>query len=263
MSYQPTFQAQNPAISHYALGWSSCTAFAAAMAIDFDTLGAIRPTGGQVRNLTHDTIGGLNLAQVDRAALEGWGVNLSTVYRLPWADYVKRRNAGCAAILQGGYAPIADSPYDAGRGFRGNHAVLDTPTRQVLDPLADGRAAGVYQYNAQPYPDALLRDFAGRLDLGNGNRLGAGLVYASFTRDNVHTFHIRFVGSFFIYTVKNGVITGRTSHRFGGPTGAPCTAQKVYPWPKHASRSLVRITDGKLAGEYVGTSSGVVVEMVP
>lgn len=259
------FQAQNPDISHYALGWSSCTAFAAAMAIDFDTNGAERPTGGQVRTLTHDTTGGLTLAQIDKAALDGWDVNLSTVYRLPWPDYVKKRDAGCAAVLQGGYAPIADSSFDAGGGFRGNHALLDVPSHKVKEPLADGRRAGIYRYRSEPYPDGLLRAFAGRLDLnGNGSYLGSGLVYASFTRDNVHTWALKFSGAFWLYTVKGGVITGRKRKSFAKPTSADCSGPRKYEWPGNGSRRLVRMLDGVLAGEYVGLlGSAVELKVIP
>lgn len=262
MSYLPTFQAQNPAISGYSLGWSSCTAYSAAMAGDFDTLGAKRPTGKQVRVLTGDTTGGLNLSQVDEALLKGWAIDLQTVYFMPWADFAKKIGAGCGAILQGGYAPIADSRFDAGRGFRGNHAIFVAPGWVGMDPLADGRANGVYKYHGEAYPKALLLDFASKLELGHGARLGTGQVYASFTRDNVHTWHVGFDGPFWIYTVANGVITGRKPKQFRGPTGAPCSAPRLYPWPGHGSRSLVKVTAGLLAGQYVGVAN-VKLEIVP
>lgn len=186
MSYEPRFQPQNPALSGYPLGWSSCTAFSAAMAIDYATLGAKRPTGGQVRSLTHDTVGGLSLGQVDEVALDDYDVNLDTIYRLPWPDFIARIEAGRGAILQGWYAPIADSRFDAGRGFRGNHAIAVPPSVKTLDPLADGRYGQAYKYSGEVYPQALLREFAGGLNLGGSSyrALGLGLVYASFTIDN-------------------------------------------------------------------------------
>lgn len=275
MTYEPTFQAQNPAISHYALGWLSCTSFATAMMIDFDTLGAKRPSGGAVRTLcknpdgTPDRTGGTNLQQNDTAALNGWGVNLATVYRLPWADFAKKIDAGCGAILQGWYNPIANSRFDAGNGFRENHALAVPPSWKGLDPLADGRYSNVYKYHGEPYPKALLRDFAGKLNLSGDPRLyrplGAGLVYASFTRDNVHTYHLSFLGgAFFVYTLKAGVITGRKSVTFGQPTGAPCSAPAFHSWPGHPRRSLVQITAGKLSGAYIGVASpSVKLEVVP
>lgn len=265
MTYLPRYLAQNPAISGYYLGWSSCTAFAAAMAGDFDTLGAVHPTGGQVRGLTGDHTGGLNLAQVDAALLLGWNVNVATVYRLPWAEFAKKINAGCGAILQGGYDAIRGTRFDAGGGFRGNHAVFVAPGWVGMDPLADGRRAGIYKYHGEAYPQAMLEDFAGKLDLGSGNLLGRGLVYAAFTRDNVHTYRLAFPGgAFWVYTVANGVITGRHSKKFSGPTGAPCSAPRVMSWPGHGSRSVVQMTAGALKGQWVGTpQSNVKLELVP
>jgi hypothetical protein len=266
MSYLPTFRPQNPALNGDPEGWSSCTAYSASMAGDFDTLGAQKPTGRQIRGLTGDHTGGLNLAQVDAALLEGWNINLATIKDLPWADFAKKIIAGCGAILDGGYGPIADSRFDAGGGFRGNHAIFVAPGFIGMDPLADGRRAGIYKFHGEAYPTALLKDFAGRLDLGNGNKLGSGLVYASFTRDNVHTFHLSFLGgAFFIYKLNpDGSIKSRVSKTFNHPTGAPCSAPRFHPWVGYIWRSLVLIEEGLLAGEYVGIGSpSVKLEVVP
>lgn len=248
MTYRPTFQPQNPALSGYSLGWLSCTAFSAAMAGDYDTLGAKRPTGEQVRMLTGDTTGGLNLGQVDAALLLGWDINLNTVYRLPWADFAAAINAGKAAILQGLYAPIADSRFDAGRGFRGNHAITVLPGWVVMDPLADGRATGVYRYHAEPYPEALLRSFAGQLNLGT-TRLGDGLVYASLTRDRAKTYQVTVrpiapakVRRYTRHQVVNGI--ARMDLREVRETAGfqlPCSAPKSYPTNTGTRISLVQI----------------------
>lgn len=259
----PTFQAQNPAISGYSLGWLSCTAFSAAMAAQFDRQ-AFVCTGAQVRQRTGDTTGGLTLAQVDSALTLGWGVELSTVYRYPWADFAKRINAGQGAILQGWYGPIADSRFDAGRGFRGNHAIFVAPAWVGMDPLADGRYGEAYKYHGEAYPQSLLRAFAGQLNLG-GSRLGDGYVYASFTRDNVHTYALSFTGgSFWVYRVANGVITGRYAKKFSGPTSAPCLLPRLTPWPGQGSRSLAYVTKGALEGEYVAVpQSNVQLKVIP
>jgi hypothetical protein len=265
MSYLPRFQAQNPAISGYSLGWASCTAFSGAMAADFDTLGAKRPTGAQVRLLTRDTSGGLNLQQVDAALLQGWDINLNTSLGISWTDFAKKIDAGCGAILQGRYSAIADSRFDAGRGFRGGHAIFVAPGWVGMDPLADGRAPGVYKYRGEAYPQSLLRTFAGHLDLG-GRELGLGLAYASFTRDNVHTYHLAFLGgaAFWVYRVSNGVIVSRRSVRLRKASGAPCSAPKLYRWPGKASRNLVKVTAGLFAGEYISIpQSSIRLELVP
>lgn len=206
MSYLPVFAPQNPALNGYALGWLSCTAYSAQMAADFDTLGAKRPTGEQIRRLTGDTTGGLTLAQVDAALLEGWDVNLNTIYRLPWADFAKAIDAGKGAILQGSYAPIADSKFDAGRGFRGNHAVFVPPGWGVMDPLADGRYGQAYLYHGEAYPQTLLRAFAGQLDFGSF-RLGDGLVYCSLTRDRAKTYVVT------VRPIKPAIVRRYTRHQ--------------------------------------------------
>jgi hypothetical protein len=85
--------------------------------------------------------------------------------------------------------------------------------------------------------------------------------------------HARFPGgAFWVYRIVDGIITpssawpnGRRSKRFSGPTGAPCTAPRKYPWPGHTDRRLVRITAGLLDGNYVSApigSTAVVVENV-
>ena len=264
MTYLPAFKAQNPAISGCKLGWLSCTCFAAEMAADFDSLGAVHATGCAIRAATGDTVGGTNLAQID-TALQRWDVNLAVVYRLPWSEFAKKINAGCGAILQGGYSAIADSRYDAGRGFRGNHAIFVAPGWVGMDPLADGRAAGVYKYHGEPYPQQLLRTFAGRLNLGS-SQLGDGLVYAAFTKDNVHTYRLSFLGGafyrYFLNASKTAIVT-RKPINIGTPPPAPVSAPRTYPWGS-SSRILVQVLDGKYQGIWTAVpQSQLKLELVP
>lgn len=250
---KPTFQAQNPAISGYPLGWSSCTAFAGAMAAAFDQKKSFVMKGGQVRQMTHDTQGGLTLQQVDAALLEGWDVNLNTSYRFPWADFAKAIDQGKGAILQGGYGPIADSRFDAGGGFRGNHAVTVLPGWIVMDPLADGRRAGIYKYKGEAYPQSLLKEFAGKLDLtGHGPLLGVGLTYCSLTHDRVAAWAASVPNRRYgIYQViDNVVVSARVSSKPATFTAA-CTAPHLYKWPGHTSQSLVKLASGSHAGQYI------------
>lgn len=266
----PAFQAQNPAISGYALGWSSCTSFAAGMAGSFDKQVKLAITGERVRRLTGDTTGGLTLAQVDAALNAGIGVNLSVYYRLPWATFVKLIDSGMGGILQGLYAPIADSRFDAGRGFRGNHAIFVPPNWAVMDPLADGRYGQAYKYAGEPYPRSLLRSFAGKLDLDPGSAyrpLGDGYVYAAMTRDRVHSYRVRYGGRFWVYKVgSDGRISGRTAREFSDFSVSPCTIPKAYPWPGHTSRTLVRVNNPKssLNGQFLAVpQSNVSLQVVP
>jgi hypothetical protein len=252
---RPAFQAQNPAISGYYLGWSSCTAFASAMAASFDRQVSKLCTGGQVRQETGDTTGGLTLAQVDLALRVRWTVDLDTRYRLSWTDFAAKINAGRAAILQGGYGPIADSRFDAGRGFRGNHAIAVLPGWIGMDPLADGRYGETYAYKGEAYPQSLLKAFAGKLNVG-GTLLGSGLVYASFTHDRVS--NVRYVFSlgeadYTVFTISGTRIAGTRIAHTGGFT-ASCTQPQIYSWSGHTSQSLVRLTSGSHAGQWVRAS---------
>jgi len=254
----PAFQAQNPAISGYSLGWSSCTAFSGAMAAAFDSQVQKVMTGGQLRTMTHDTSGGLTLQQIDAALLEGWDINLNTVYGYPWADFVRRIDAGQGAILQGWYAPIADSAFDAGRGFRGNHAIFVPPGWGAMDPLADGRAAGVYKYHGQAYPQSLLGTFAGKLNLGGSTyrALGAGLAYASFTADRVASYVVSMpAAKYGVYTVGGRTIVGVRTARTGG-FRARSTSPLLYAWPGHTSQSLVRLLTGSHGDAALGAGKG-------
>lgn len=268
MTALPTFQAQNPAISGYSLGWESCTAFAAAMAASFDAQVAKLCTGAQVRGLTHDTTGGLRLDQVDAAVLEGWNVNLNTVLGDTWADFVRRIDAGQGAILQGWYAPIADSPFDAGRGFRANHAIFVPPAWGAMDPLADGRYGEAYKYAGHAYPQDLLREFAGRLNIGSdGYRaLGLGVAYASYTADRVAAWsaHVPKGASFGLYAVDRNtrtVVPHPAPHAATatGDWSWTCTSPALYRWAGHSSRSLVVLTSGALAerGRELGVSFAI------
>lgn len=265
----PTFQPQNPALNGYYLGWASCTAYAGAMAASFDRQVKMLCSGEAVRRRTGDTSGGTNLAQIDAALNSGWSVNLATYYRLPWATFQKFIDSGMGAILQGWYAPIADSQYDAGRGFRGNHAVFVPPNWAVMDPLADGRP-GAYRYVGAPYPRSLLRSYAGKLNLAtSGYRpLGDGLVYAAFTRDKVHQYRLHFEGgeAFWVYELgPDGRIKSRHARKFSKDAVVKCSIPSRYAWPGHGSRTLVRVMSGTaLAGEFVAIPQGAVrLEVVP
>lgn len=252
----PVFQPQNPQISGYPLGWLSCTAFSAAMAASFDQQVPKLCTGKDVRVLTHDTTGGLTLPQVDAAVLEGWGVNFNTILGGTWADFAKRIDEGQGAVLQGWYAPIADSPFDAGRGFRGNHAIFVPPGWGAMDPLADGRYGEAYRYQGHAYPKALLREFAGRLNIGgSGYRmLGLGKTYASFTNDRIRSYRavVKKGQAFGLYAVNRDT---RTVVKHPAPHAAmatgnwewSCTPPALYQWPGHSSRYLVVLTSGALA----------------
>ena len=254
---RPTFQPQNPAINGYYLGWASCTCYSGAMAASYDRQVKKITTGEDVRRRTGDTSGGTTLAQVDSAVRSLTGVDLDVHYRMPWSQYVDWTEAGRASILQGWYAVIADSRFDAGNGFRGNHAGCNMPDFHFMEPMADGRYPGVYKYRNEAYPKELLRDFAGDLNIAASGyrKLGRGYVYAAFTKDRVSTYALKFDGGqkFFVYQLgPDGRITGRTEHAaYSQDTSAPCSMPIFYAWPGYSGRMLVRMLRGGLRGEYV------------
>lgn len=262
----PTFQPQNPALNGYSLGWLSCTAYSGAMAAAFHRQVKFVMSGEALRRKTGDTTGGLNLAQIDTALNAGWSIDLGTYYRLSWATFEKFIDAGMGAVLQGLYAPIADSRFDAGRGFRGNHAIFVPPRWGVMDPLADGRYGQAYKYQGEAYPRSLLRSFAGKLDLG-GRPLGDGYVYCAVTKDNVHSYRVHVgPGRFWVYSLANGVITGRMAREFSREVVLRCTAPRLYPWPGNTSRTLVRVIHpgSSLDVKYLAIpQSAVKLELVP
>jgi hypothetical protein len=270
----PKFQAQNPAISGYRYGWASCTAFSGAMAASFDRQVPELLTGGALRNEIGDFVGGLNLAQIDAALTAHQGVNLDVRYGLPWADFAARITAGQGAVLQGWYAPIAVSRFDAGNGFKGNHAIFVPPGWAAMDPLADGRFANVYEYHGEPYPQALLKDFAGKLNIGGGTyrAVGAGLVYAAFTADRVAppppaTGH-------YVLTVKAGTrvkiarftgscISSWGSYQWGAKDStAPCRKPVARQVCAGGAATVIYVTKGAFAGKWIHYGTGISVKEV-
>lgn len=253
--YLPRFQAQLNAADPY--GGLSCTAYSTAMQIDAATLGAKTPTGQQVRAQTGDYSGGLNLAEADAAA-QHWGVDLDVRYRYPWSDFWHRATTLKQPWqLQGGYSPIAQSRYDAGGGFKGNHDIAGV-TDIALDPLADGRRQGIYRYKGEAYPEDLLRRFAGALNVG-GRSLGDGLVYAAFVvpakpwTATVRPIHGTTTREYTRFFVSSGQVTGHERRRTKG-FQAECTKPTLVLTPSgDAKVSLVRITEGGYSGFWISS----------
>jgi hypothetical protein len=263
MTYLPTFQDQIPphlsGVSADPLGGNNCTCYSAAMAADYDTLGAVKTTGRRIRELTGDKIGGTNLAQVDTVLRDQFKVNLDTRYRLPWAEFDRRIRQGQGAILQGWYAPIRDSRFRGSETFGENHAIFVGPGYVVMDPLCDGRRPGIYRYHGEAYPPALLKEFAGQLLLAEKpeRRLGNGFVYASFTRDRKGTYAVTIpAGSRFrVYRVVGGKIVGRRFATTHAGFTTRSTQAALYPW-RTGTRpriSLVRLVGTSLNGQYVSS----------
>lgn len=251
--YQPAYGTGQ--IDGTTYGGRNCTCWSGARAADDHSCGKFHPSSSQVRTWTGDTVGGTTLAQVDLALRSHLEIDLDTRYRYPWAEFIRRVQGGASAILQGWYAPIRDSRFSGSETFSGNHAMLVTPGLITMDPLADGRRAGIYKYHGEAYPEALLRTFAGRLNVGDPSEnyvpLGDGKCYASFTRDNEPDYKVSIrSGKYGVYSVTSNVITGSRVATTGG-FSATCSGARLYRWPGHTSQSLVRITSGSHSGQYV------------
>lgn len=240
-----------------ATGPYDCTAWSASRAIGHATCGAKLPTGRAIRLASSEpvpdpTSPGLNLSQVAAVAIERYGVYLDVhtgLRKVTWAEYERRRLAGQGAIIQVSYAPIADSKYDAGRGFRGGHAIFES-VHATVDSLADGRAAGVWKYDGTVYTRSIMREAAGKLALGPKTSVGLGYVWAAFTRDVIPTYRVRVpAGSYFAYSISGGRVTGRVSKSTGG-FSASCTPPRSYRWGTR-SVTLVQITSGAHAGQFI------------
>lgn len=261
-NYTPRFQDQ---INSYdPLGPQNCTCYSGAMAGEYHTCGAKKPTGKRVRELTGDTRGGTTLIQVDAALYRGWGIDLDTrigSQKLTWDQFEAKINAGRGAILQGSYAVIQGTRFQGDANFTGNHAVYVPPTWAVMDPLCDGRRPGIYRYHGERYPKDLLRRFAGTLELSPGNRLGIGWVWCSLTKDNTvkWVFELRPEGSaryraFRRYFISDqGKIYKHTVERTAG-FSATCSSPRTYQAAERLDynyKRLVRLTSGSRAGWYV------------
>ena len=241
-------------------GKYDCTAWAARVVIATSTCGAKVPSGRTIRLQTNEPIPdpdspGLNLSQVATVAREHYGVYMDVrtgLRKVTWDEYERRRKAGQPAEIQVSYAPIAASKYDAGRGFRGGHAMAET-THATYDSLADGRAAGVFKFNGTLYTRSLIREAAGKLVINQrGDTVGLGFVWAAFGRDVVPSYRCRVpAGPVLVYALVSGKVTSRRVATTAGFT-ASCSPPRSYPWPAKARTvTLVKVTGGVHAGWYI------------
>lgn len=187
-AFIPAYLAQNPAISKYVFGWASCAAFAGAEAASYATCGTKHPTGAQVRNLTNEPIPnpsspGLTIIQV-ADALAKLGITVTPFTRLAWSAVQSLRAAGHGISLCGGYSVLRTTKYTGDPGFYGNHQVWYPPSGATMDPLCDGRRAGIYKYHGEVYPDALMAKFAAALRVNTPHGsvlLGPGWAQGFYT----------------------------------------------------------------------------------
>jgi hypothetical protein len=196
---RPRFQAQNPAISGYSLGWLSCTAYSMAMLIDRSTLGAKHPSGKDVRIGTGDTTDGLTLPQAARVADTEYGVHVEVHVGGSTATpayALAQLRAGRGMSLQGNTSALIRTPYRS-TGGPVNHNVYVNEVRSdgdalVYDPAADGRRT--YDQGPSWWPWATVLRFAAALRPWGDNDpriLGPGRMYAGFGPDTEPHVHLR------------------------------------------------------------------------
>jgi hypothetical protein len=256
----PSFQ-----IGAGATGGVDCTAHSASNAIDHATCGAKDPGGRTIRLKSSEATPdpnspGLNLSQVAKVAKNNYGVSLDIrigSHKVSWAEYEKRRTSGQGAIIQVNYGPIADSKYDAGRGFRGGHAMFES-AHATYDPLADGRASGVFRHNGSVYDRDIIKKAAGSLIIASSSqgvvRVGNGFIWAAFTRDVIPAYHARVpAGEYWAYWIVDGRVKKRSRRRTGG-FSAPCTPPDSMPWGGHNSVTLVKMLGGSKTGQYISAN---------
>lgn len=258
-TYEPPFGSQLQ--SGGSTGPYDCTAWAASRAIAFATCGGKVPSGRTIRLLSSEpkpnpASPGLNLPQVAAVAQDDFGVHFDVHVgsrRVSFAEYERRRLAGQGCIIQLDYSPIASSRYDAGRGFTGGHAMFESHST-TIDSLADGRASGVWRYDGTVYPRDLMRRAAGLLQVGGGQTVPDGFVWAAFTKDVVPYYRASVpAGRVLLYEVTNGRIVRRVSQNTGG-FSAFASPPRSYPDAAGLpgdSYYLSRLTSGSRAGWYL------------
>jgi len=88
------------------------------------------------------------------------------------------------------------------------------------------------------------------LDRFNGDRISLEILAGKPVPPKPLQVSIK--GTFGLYTVTNGIVTGAREAKTGGFT-AHCSAPHVYPYPGHSKQTLVKVLDGPphIVGHYV------------
>lgn len=249
---------QHAPIPHDPEGPNGCVAYSTSYLVSDATNGRVHPTGEQIRNWTGDHLGGLELAQVDRAVTVHTDLNmLVDVYTA--SEFYGHLASGYGAVLLGGYLPIAASKFDAfDGGFLDNHGVYVPPGLAVMDPGADGRRRTVYRYHGEAYPKSLIDAYAAALmvqkpsrtspkgRLAGPNHFEAGLVHLESAPQPAKPWELVMTsGNLWVYhaNATHRTIGGRDRHHSGGFSGA-CTAPARFTWPGVGSYTLVRMLEG-------------------
>lgn len=243
-------------------GANSCVAYSFSYGECDATLGKSSHSGEVIRNWTNDHNGGLELGQCDLAMHNHAGIEFETRVS-SYQEFINRQDDGYGAIVIGGYGPIRDSRFRGSATFANNHAIWLPPTNKAMDPLADGRRAGINKYKGEVYPALLIHEFMAALRLGlSGPLAGFNHVEASYIKMQkapalppvIHRRVTVQPGKIAFYVVDPKTQKATVDHV--GVTGgfsAACGSPHIYKFPgvKLHSVKLVRLSSGFMAGKYV------------
>jgi hypothetical protein len=168
-TYRPVFVSQFDG-SAFASG--NCTMASAAMALDRQTLGHTKSSGGKMRSCQDDKVGGTDLSDAAVAFARCYNQPLWTPGIIPFQDFIRAIRQGRGAVITGRYGNL-DAKYRHQANFFDGHAmyvneVNDAGWLYNYDPIAD---------KPQWIPASQIKKFAGGI-----NGVGFGRIYVAFTK---------------------------------------------------------------------------------
>jgi hypothetical protein len=168
-----------------------------------------------------------------------------------WPDVIQALELGHYVVLQGDSDQFGNNTCSG--AFNGDHAIgihpyqAATGLQRIDDPICPV---------ARLESRTVLRAYAEKLarSLGEYPRLRYGVFTAKVP---TYSWKARVpAGTTFLrYTVRDGVIVGRTSERTLAGFSAGCTVPRRYPARglPQVSYELVKLTTGSRAGQYIGS----------
>jgi hypothetical protein len=244
-----------------------CSAWGASRVIAKVTNGLRVPYGQRIRQLSNEPIPdrdspGLNIPQVADVAWDEYSVYFEQHVgsrAVDWEVYEEERRDGRPCAIQVSYQPIAETKWDAGRGFVGGHLIYED-NHLTGDSLADGRAKGVHLWrpgDPQVYPRTVMKEAAGDLIVGYAEgraiRAGNGKVWCAFGKDRTPNFRVRIpraegfnlfrrLGTEILFDERV-----RPLHRL---VDEPCDPPRAFKYGGNL-RYFARIRTGSYAGAFV------------
>lgn len=236
-------------------GKYDCTAWAASMALDQATEGAIRVSGRAIRLASPEPVPdrqspGLNLDDVDAAihklTINQVDVDVRRMYDASAA--LDRIAGGQAAIVQFQRSRLISEGFSFGDPFSGGHAAkMDGIGGLHLDDPLTKRFA-----ISRSQAITLLGSLIVVDRFGHPHQIGSGNAYVGFVvaKNAVH-WRVAISGSadYAVFNVDTArrVVIGNPRVRHTGGFSADCSAPASYAWGAHGRQSLVVVRSGFLA----------------